>query len=371
MPNSISEWFGHRLFPTVASAPAAIADQRDERCPFLTAALGGSRKCIKAANSKGVCTVSSELDGVQMDWVVCPYRTLDSPLLDDAVRRLYGFRREARIHLTPAPALAEASLQEKLLAAIRNHEPTLVYFMDKLGGEIDLLGSRRSPKFKLDTTVVELLPDREGVTIGRHAIIEVQTMDYHGSYAAATQSLTSALRLHPREFAAQLKRNPDWASAGIEGPNIANVFKRTIYQVLFKFQLGDHGECAGCVLALPESVWRSWQPHLGAPELRRRPDGVFEFTGDSAAAVLSGKGWIQIFDSDSKARQTPNPLRITKTIRTSARQLARLAFEKAPAEAMTLLTSGNLLRATLQRRIAAFWPALWPSTPRMRRGGRE
>lgn len=371
MPNSISEWFGHRIFPTVSSTPTAIADQREERCPFLTAALGGSRKCIKAANSRGVCTVSSELDGVQMDWVVCPYRTLKSSLLEDAIRRLYGFRSEVRIHVIPAPALAEASLQKELLADIRNHEPTLVYFMDKLGGEIDLPGSRRSPKFKLDTTVVELLPDEEGVAIGRHAIVEVQTMDYHGTYAAATQSLTNALKLHPREFAAQLERNPGWASAGIEGPNIANVFKRTIYQVLFKFQLGDHAECAGCVLALPESVWLSWQPHLGAPELRRGRDGVFEFTDDIAATDLSGKGWIQIFDCDNTARETPKPLRITKTIRTSARQLARLAFEKAPAEAMTLLTNGDLLRATLQRRIAVFWPTLWPPTPRTRRGSRR
>jgi hypothetical protein len=370
MPNSISEWFGHRVFPTVASTPATITDQREERCPFLTAALGSSRKCIKAANSKGVCTVSSELDGLQMDWVVCPYRTLESPLLEDAVRRLYGFSPRARIHLTPAPALAEASLQEKLLADIRNHEPTLVYFMDKLGGEIDLPVSRRSPKFKLDTTVVELLPDKNGVTIGRHAIVEVQTMDYHGTYAAATQSLTNALKLHPREFATQLERNPGWASAGIEGPNIANVFKRTIYQVLLKFQLVDHADCAGCVLTLPESVWLSWQPHLGAPELLRARDGVFEFTGDIAATDPSGKGWIQIFDSDIKGRETPNPLRITKTIRASSRQLARLAFEKAPAEAMALLTDGNLLRATLQRRIAAFWPALWPSVPRTRRKGR-
>lgn len=370
MPNSISEWFGHRIFPTVAKSPDAIADQSEERCPFLTDALGSSRKCIKAANSRGVCTVSSELDGTQLDWVVCPYRTLESPLLDDAVRRLYGFQRETRIHLTPAPALAEPGVQEKLMAAIRNHEPTLIYFMDKLGGEIDLPGSRRSPKFKLDTTVVELLSDKGTVSIGRHAIVEVQTMDYHGTYAAATQSLTNALKLHPRDFAAQLERNPNWASAGIEGPNIANVFKRTIYQVLFKFQLGDHAECAGCVLALPESVWLSWQPHLGAPELRRLPNGIYEFEDCGTAKDSLGKGWIQIFNNDGKARQTPNPLRITKTIRASAQQLARLAFERAPAEAMTLLTNGDLLRATLQRRISVFWPALWPSTTRTKRGSR-
>ena len=192
MPNSISEWFGHRVYPTVAKSQAALADQQAERCPFLTAAVGNDRKCVKTANSKGVCTVSSELDGEQMDWVVCPYRTLTSPLLEDAVRRLYGFGRDARIHLIPASALAEASVQAKLLASVRKREPVLVYFMDKLGGEIDLPGSRRSPKFKLDTTVVELLPEKEGVAIGRHAIIEVQTMDYHGTYALATQSCRGA-----------------------------------------------------------------------------------------------------------------------------------------------------------------------------------
>jgi len=369
MPNSISEWFGHRVYPSVTKSQAALADQKTECCPFLTAAVGNDRKCVKAVNSKGVCTVTSELDSVQMDWVVCPYRTLASPLLEDAVRRLYGFGDDARIHLIPAPTLAVASVQSKLLANARKHEPTLVYFMDKLGGEIDLPGSRRSPKFKLDTTVVELLPAKDGLVIGRHAIIEVQTMDYHGSYAAATQSLTNALKLHPREFAAQLERNPGWASEGIEGPNIANVFKRTIYQALFKFQLGDHAECAGCVLALPESVWLSWHPHLGAPELRRQANGTFEFVGLTNDSALSGKGWIQVFDCDETQGQTPNPLRITRIIRTSARQLAQLAFEKAPAEAMNLLTNGNLLRATLQRRIAVFWPTLWPSKHRSKARG--
>lgn len=360
MPNSISEWFGHRTYPTVADAPAALADRKAERCPFLSAAVGGDRKCVKAANSRGVCTVSSELEGMQMDWVVCPYRTLESPLLDDAVRRLYGFDRQGRVHLTPAPALAGLDVRTRLEASIRNQQPSLVYFMDKLGGEIDLPGSRRSPKFKLDTTVVELVPAKGGVAIGRHAIIEVQTMDYHGTYKNATQSLTSALKLHPREFAAQLRRNPGWASAGIEGPNIANVFKRTIYQVLFKFQFGDHAECAGCVLALPESVWLSWQPHLGGPGLVSLGDGTHKFASPSSDDTTTGKGWIQIFSADTDGAESPNPLRIAKTIRTSSRELARLAFEKAPTEAMALLTSGDLLRTTLQRRIAKFWPALWP-----------
>ena len=72
MPNSISEWFGHRVYPTVLNAESAARDQQNQRCPFLSAALSGDRKCIKAPNSKGVCTVSSEAGGRQMDWVVCP-----------------------------------------------------------------------------------------------------------------------------------------------------------------------------------------------------------------------------------------------------------------------------------------------------------
>src|SRR5256885_12624159 len=40
------------------------------RSPFLSEALQINRKCVKSENSKGVCTVSSEADGKQMDWVV-------------------------------------------------------------------------------------------------------------------------------------------------------------------------------------------------------------------------------------------------------------------------------------------------------------
>jgi hypothetical protein len=38
MPNSISEWFGHRIYPTVAVDALAIMDQREESCPFLSTA---------------------------------------------------------------------------------------------------------------------------------------------------------------------------------------------------------------------------------------------------------------------------------------------------------------------------------------------
>lgn len=123
---------------------------------------------------------------------------------------------------------------------------------------------------------------------------------------------------------------------------------------------GDHAGCAGCVLTLPASVWLSWQPHLGGPKLVMREDGIHEFADVKSDDLATSKGWIQIFTADAGGVKSPNPLRITKTIRASSGQLAQLAFEKAPTEAMTLLTSSDLLRTTLQRRIAEFWPTLWP-----------
>ena len=91
---------------------------------------------------------------------------------------------------------------------------------------------------------------------------------------ASTESLTNAIKLHPEAFPRQLEQNPNWAGAGIQSPNIANVFKRTIYQILFKFQLANSEDCAGCILAIPESVWQSWLPHLGGPELVSAPDAL-------------------------------------------------------------------------------------------------
>ena len=357
MPNSISEWFGHRTFPTVTNSPAATDDQREQRCPFLSDALHGPRKCVKFDNSKGVCTISSEADSIQMDWVVCPYRTLTSPILREAAKRLFRLPERAEMVLVPAPTLSEAPTQNRIHTALATGARALVYFMDKLGGEIDIPGSKKSPKFKLDTTLVEIVSDSDHLNIGKHAILEVQTMDFHGSYRAATDSLTNALKLHPKDFPKQLEQNQHWASAGIQSPNIANVFKRTIYQTLFKFQLGANEQCAGAALAIQESVWRSWQPHLGAPELTQNREGIFGFTDTPPSDAHSGdKGWILVFEIDLASQETPNPIRVTRVIRAASESLTDLAFRKAPREAMAFLTSNDSLRMIIRRRIGEFWP---------------
>lgn len=68
--NFVSEWFGHRVYPNVVSTPEAIADQSEERCPFLSAATSEDRTCIKTLKSKGVCSVSCVSNGPRQDWLV-------------------------------------------------------------------------------------------------------------------------------------------------------------------------------------------------------------------------------------------------------------------------------------------------------------
>lgn len=155
----------------------------------------------------------------------------------------------------------------RLTDAITANGVGYVFFQDKLGGEISVIGTSRSPEMAFDVTVVEIRPDGEGgFAVSRYGILELQTMDYHGTYRHAVSNLRDGLRLHEETFADALRANlTRWSGQGVEGPNIANVFKRTFYQMLLKFRLaGDGSAAAGTVLAIPQSVWDSWQPFLGA-----------------------------------------------------------------------------------------------------------
>src|ERR1700690_184827 len=96
----------------------------------------------------------------------------------------------------------------------------------------------------------------------------------------AVQARVNALALHGAQFPQLLTQNPEWAGRKIEGPNISNVFKRTFYQIAFKFQVTKRDTSVGCALALPQPVWDSWQPFLGAPELRELPDGTWRLLDD-------------------------------------------------------------------------------------------
>jgi len=50
--NFVSEWFGHRIHPNVVSNAQAVADQTNERCPFLSGAPGRTGFASKILSQK-------------------------------------------------------------------------------------------------------------------------------------------------------------------------------------------------------------------------------------------------------------------------------------------------------------------------------
>lgn len=314
---------------------------------------------MKAANSRGVCTISACSNGPRQDWLVCPYRALDEGLLANMVRRLYGIPALNPVLIRPVVVLASEAGKAELLSAVRGGGNAFVYFQDKLGGEISLSKTGASPELSFDITVVELLAVETGdagadfPAVGRYGAIELQTTDTHGTYSHAVKALTSALDLHAGHFSEQLAGNPEWAGRKIEGPNISNVFKRTFYQIAFKFQVTKQDTSVGCALALPRPVWDSWQPFLGAPELHEQPDGTWRLLDDQASRPSD---WIYVFDIDTEPGDggRPAPIRVSLVIGTDAATLSRAAFEVAPAKAIAHGGERNAVADTIMRRIKRY-----------------
>ena len=136
----IGEWFGHRVYPTVVSSAQSLSDQRDKRCPFLTKAKATDTPCIKSANARGVCTVTSRSTapaledsdnpanptnvGGPRDWLVCPYRALDPAVLESCVGLLFGFARGTAAFVIPAVRLGyDGPADQARSAAVSGHPP--------------------------------------------------------------------------------------------------------------------------------------------------------------------------------------------------------------------------------------------------------
>lgn len=355
--NFVSEWFGHRVFPVVKTSTDSLEDQRNRRCPFLSRVKGSAQECIKSEAAKGVCTISSASNGPRQDWVACPYRVFDPTLIDLVAARLYGNSDPRPIHAVAAPTIARSGVRDGVLERLSNGERVLAYFDSKIGGEISLSATERSPEMAFDVTLVELVLSGGDLRLGLFGILEVQTMDFHGSYRKAVSKLRNALELHPTDFGGVLQANQWWAGDGIEGPNIANVFKRTFYQMVFKFNFGSDPACAGTVLTIPESVWDSWQPFLAGPSLVEKGDGTFRLTspGEQAASEKI-PAWILVFDFDQTTETSPSPLRFTKSIGVTADALSHYALTEAPRAATLQLLSETGIYAMLQRRLRKYWP---------------
>ena len=356
--NFVSEWYGYRTFPHVHGSSDALRAQTAGQCPFLTAATREQRDCVKSASSSGVCTINNASNGSRQDWLVCPYRALDPDLIDDVVRRLFRTPADQALLVVPAPALANPTMRAEIAAQVNSGALVVVYLQNKLGGEISVNATNRSPELSFDMTLVELSATGSGaVGIGRFGVLELQTMDFHGSYRMAVQNLKDALRLHGSTFAEVLQRNPRWLAERIEGPNIANVFKRTFYQMMLKFQLGVHPRSVGTALAIPQAVWDSWQPHLGRPDLVTQADGThaLEGVGPRHSGV---RAWIYVFDIDARHSTHPSPIVVTRAIATTAAAIAYHALEEVPQRAFSEAASADAVLAAIQRRVSEWWPEL-------------
>jgi len=356
--NFVSEWFGHRVYPQIVSTPLAVGDQQAERCPFLSSAVGTDRPCIKAAAARGVCTISSVSNGTRQDWLVCPYRALNEQLISNAIGQLFQVSPKVRPFVTPAATLVRPETRAEITSRVTAGERVFIYFDKKTSGELSIPATERSPEFAFDVTLVELTQQDQQPHIGRFGILEIQTMDFHGSYRDAVRNLREGLRMHPADFAQTLQANQWWLAEGVEGPNIANVFKRTFYQMMFKFGLGQHERCAGCVLAIPQSVWDSWQKHLGGPTLSAAADGTFRLAAPDRAVSEPCAAWIYVFDPEATSPQTPSPIRLIQAIGTDAHAISHWALEVAPAAALSNIGADAGFLAGLSRRLKEFWPEL-------------
>jgi len=357
--NHISEWLGHRIYPTVNLDVSTFTGSKFGSCPFLTDALGQQTSCVKSENSFGVCSVSSVSNGPVQDWLVCPYRVVSSDIVGRACRLIFG---EAATDKRPKPVTllkVEAELS-KFKREVVEQGTGYVFFQDKLGGEISVMASPRSPEMSFDITLAEIVRSHAGFTVARYGILEVQTMDFHGSYRRAVQNLRDALRLHGESFAESLRKNMQWSAERIEGPNIANVFKRTFYQVLLKFQLSGRGAAAGTVLAIPQSVWDSWQPFLGAPEIEQGADGSYRLrvTDPIPESAGSTNAHIFVFDLDSSSGTAISPVQLKMDIQVTAEQLSHHAFKVVPAGMLESISKSDSILARIKMRLASSWPEL-------------
>jgi hypothetical protein len=318
--------------------------------------------CVKPTNSRGVCTISAGSNGTRQDWLVCPHRALDDDLLYPMVRQLFDLPTATAIRILPVTSLDSSSKLDELYATVKTActPPQFLTFQQHFGGEISLPRSPANPELSFDLTVVEMLPPEDdciGFSLGRYGVIEIQTTDTHGTYQHAVNALRSARDLHQGDFAEQVAAHPDWPARRVEGPNISNVFKRTFYQLMFKFQITRRSSSVGCILAIPRPVWDSWQPFLGAPETEPLANGSHRLTVSGRTdldADPQARNWIFVFDV---AEQPPNDgspteVDIHMRIATDAVTLSKLALEISPSKAIGGKVDEDTVLAALRRRVA-------------------
>lgn len=77
-------------------------------------------------------------------------------MLEDAARRLFELDGDRRVQLIAAPSLANEAKRQLFRQALLGGEAGVAYFQGKLGGEISVRATERSPELNFDATMVEL-----------------------------------------------------------------------------------------------------------------------------------------------------------------------------------------------------------------------
>jgi len=361
--NFVSEWFGHRVYPYVALSSHCLDDQRTGSCPFLSRALGQRQGCIKSAASKGICTITTVLDdGIYQDWIVCPYRIIDDSILNRTARDVFGITEAKKLITVPASALVDPQVRSVVADyAIDPDSEAVLYFQHKLGGEISIPPTASTPELSFDILFVEVIANGGAFSCGRYALLEVQTMDFHGSYRNVVRNLQDALRLHGDDFPEAVSKRVDWLSDHVEGPNISNVFKRTFYQIMVKFKLDGDPLCAGGVLALPRAVWNSWQRHLGGPSLIPIDEDCFEISSKGSRGRLAKRAdvsgsKIYVLDFVYDRNYSPASIDVGSVIITTVERLLEQAFMRVPQILVSKDGAVNTVMPTIRRRLRYVWP---------------
>ncbi len=181
--NYISEWFGQRIYPKVRLSDKAVSGNNWGVCPFLSGIKRQRAQCIKSENAFGVCTINSVGVDTRRDWLVCPYRVIDSDIVKAGCETIFGIN--ASITPIPISILNDKKGMAVLEEALAKNRTAFVFFQDKLGGEISISGTPASPEIAFDVTVVELTKAKGNLKVGRYGFMEIQTMDFHGSYKHA------------------------------------------------------------------------------------------------------------------------------------------------------------------------------------------
>jgi hypothetical protein len=110
------------------------------------------------------------------------------------------------------------------------------------------------------------------------------------------------------------------------------------------------------VLALPKSVWESWQRHLGRPELTATKKGFYRLVSPKQGPTGVFKSWIIVFDIDPHPNDGPSNLILDKVIATSAEALSYYAFEIAPSTAVAVDGPIMSIDSQIRRRLGQYWP---------------